>query len=61
MALPARDVADTVGAIVAAVRERWMGPGGLVDQLVVIDSDSEDGTAEIAAAAGAEVHRAATS
>lgn len=58
VALPSRDVADTVGAIVAAVRERWTGAGGLVDQVVVIDSDSVDGTARAAAEAGAEVHRA---
>ncbi len=58
VALPARDAAGTVGAIVEAVRERWTGPGGLVDQVVVIDSDSVDDTAREAADAGAEVHRA---
>jgi glucosyl-3-phosphoglycerate synthase len=58
VALPARDAADTVGAIVEAVRSRWTGPDGLVDQVVVIDSDSVDDTSRIAAEAGAEVHRA---
>lgn len=58
VALPSRDVADTVGGIVAAVRECWTGARGLVDQVVVIDSDSADDTARVAAAAGAEVHRA---
>lgn len=53
--LPALNVADTVGAIVTAVRERWMGPGGLVDELVVVDSHSTDTTAREAAAAGAVV------
>jgi glucosyl-3-phosphoglycerate synthase len=58
VALPARDVEDTVGPIVEAVRARWTGPGGLVDEVVVIDSDSSDDTARAAAEAGAEVHRA---
>lgn len=53
--LPALNVEGTVGAIVAAVRERWMGPGGLVDELVVVDSRSRDRTAAEAAAAGARV------
>jgi glucosyl-3-phosphoglycerate synthase len=51
--LPALECADTVGAIVdtlAGLRER-----GAIDQLVVIDGDSRDGTARIAASAGAEV------
>lgn len=58
VALPARDVADTVGAIVEAVRAEWMGPRPLVDQVVVVDSDSCDATASVAAEAGAEVFRA---
>ncbi len=58
VALPARDVAGTVGAIVEAVRAAWMGPRGLVDQIVVIDSGSRDATARVAADAGAEVVRA---
>ncbi len=53
--LPALNVADTVGAIVATVRERWMGPGGLVDELVVVDSHSADATAAEARRAGALV------
>ncbi|MCC6831297.1 MAG: glucosyl-3-phosphoglycerate synthase [Thermoleophilia bacterium] len=53
--LPALNVAGTVGAIVTAVRERWMGPGGLVDELVVVDSRSADGTVAEAVAAGARV------
>jgi glucosyl-3-phosphoglycerate synthase len=58
VALPARDVAGTVGEIVDAVRREWMGARPLVDQIVVIDSDSSDATACVAAAAGAEVFRA---
>jgi glucosyl-3-phosphoglycerate synthase len=53
--LPARDEAATVGPIVAglaALRER-----GAIDEVMVIDGDSTDATAEIAADAGATVHR----
>jgi glucosyl-3-phosphoglycerate synthase len=51
--LPAREVATTIGTVV----ERIVALEGLVDQLLVIDADSADGSGEIAAAAGAEVHR----
>jgi glucosyl-3-phosphoglycerate synthase len=53
--LPAREVAGTIGPIldtVARLNERT----GLVDQVLVIDADSADGTADIARAHGAEVH-----
>src|SRR5215210_1385531 len=53
--LPARDEEATVGRLVADVRRRWVREVGLVDELVVVDSDSSDRTAEVAAAAGAEV------
>ena len=52
--LPARDCAATIGPIVATLaglRER-----GAIDQLVVVDGGSRDGTAQIAADAGATVH-----
>jgi glucosyl-3-phosphoglycerate synthase len=49
--LPAREVADTIGPIV----ERLRGLDPLIDQVLVVDADSRDGTAEIAAEAGAEV------
>ncbi|MFI5806497.1 glucosyl-3-phosphoglycerate synthase [Streptomyces sp. NPDC051561] len=57
--LPALDEEATVGAIVAAIRRDLMGQAApLVDELVVIDSGSTDGTAKAAAAAGARVvHR----
>lgn len=49
--LPAREVAHTVGSIVDEIRAL----GDLVDQLLVIDAGSADGSAEIAAHHGAEV------
>ena len=51
--LPAREVADTVAAIVGRIRA--LGP--LVDQVLVVDGASADGTAHVAAAAGAEVRQ----
>ena len=51
--LPAREVAATIGSILAAIAP--LRAAGLVDDLVVVDADSEDGTAEVARAAGARV------
>ena len=51
--LPAREVADTVGVIV----ERLLGLAPLIDQVLVVDAASRDGTAEVAAASGAEVRQ----
>jgi glucosyl-3-phosphoglycerate synthase len=51
--LPAREVAATIGPIAQCVAE--LQSAGLVDEMVVIDSASLDGTAEIAAAAGLKV------
>jgi glucosyl-3-phosphoglycerate synthase len=53
--LPTREVAGTIGPIldtVARLNER----SGLVDQVLVIDADSADGTADVARAHGAEVY-----
>src|SRR4051794_15744693 len=56
--LPARDEEDTVGEIVTAIRRELVVSTPLVDELVVMDSGSRDGTARVAAAAGATVvHR----
>jgi glucosyl-3-phosphoglycerate synthase len=57
--LPARDEEDTVGVLVRDLVERWVDGVPLVDELVVIDSNSGDRTAEVARAAGAEVAAAA--
>lgn len=51
--LPARDESATVAAIVGALA--GLQSEGLIDQLVVVD-DSEDDTAALAEAAGAEVY-----
>jgi glucosyl-3-phosphoglycerate synthase len=51
--LPTREVADTIGPIV----ERLWSLDGIVDQVLVVDAASEDGTAEIAASLGADVYQ----
>ena len=53
--LPCRDEATTVGAIVANLRRALVEDVALVDEIVVVDDRSVDGTADIAAAAGATV------
>src|SRR4051812_26755138 len=53
--LPARDEAATVGRLVADLHDRWVRRVPLVDELLVMDSDSTDATAEVARAAGADV------
>jgi glucosyl-3-phosphoglycerate synthase len=55
--IPARNEERTVGAVVKGIA-RLMADTGLVDELVVMDSDSTDKTAEVAADAGATVYRA---
>ena len=52
--VPAREEAATIGKIardLVGLRER-----GVIDQVVVVDASSEDGTGRIAAEEGAEVH-----
>jgi len=51
--LPAREVAATIGPILAALTP--LRDAGLLDELVVIDAASADGTADVARAAGATV------
>jgi glucosyl-3-phosphoglycerate synthase len=53
--LPARNEAATVGDIVAAIRAEHGGRTPLVDEVIVVDSGSEDATAAIAAESGARV------
>ncbi|MCU1379751.1 MAG: hypothetical protein JWN29_2734 [Acidimicrobiales bacterium] len=52
--LPARNEAGTVGEIVTRIAEH-----PLVDEVVVVDDHSDDGTGDVATAAGARVVRAA--
>lgn len=54
VAIPTRETAHTIGATVRAVAA--LGEAGLVDQIAVIDADSADDTARIAADAGAETY-----
>src|SRR3954470_18480210 len=53
--LPARNEEATVGRMVTDLAEAWMRSVPLVDELVVVDSDSTDATAAVARAAGADV------
>src|SRR3954452_5409755 len=57
--LPARNEEATVGVIVRDLVARWVEGLPLVDELVVVDSNSTDRTAEVACAAGADVVAAA--
>jgi len=52
---PARNVAGTIGTILSVVDD-LRARTGLLDQVIVIDADSPDGTAEVARAHGAEVY-----
>jgi glucosyl-3-phosphoglycerate synthase len=53
--IPARNEEATVGAIVATIRQHLMDRARLVDEVVVVDSRSTDGTVAVAEAAGARV------
>lgn len=61
--IPAKNEQSTVGSVVQRLMGDFVSPGvdgdALVDEVVVIDSDSTDATAEIARRAGATVHAAA--
>ncbi len=56
--IPARNEARTVAGVAGAISRSLIEQVPLVDELVVIDSDSTDATAEVAAGAGAVVYRA---
>jgi glucosyl-3-phosphoglycerate synthase len=55
--VPARNEQRTVGSVVGSVADSLIAAVPLVDELIVMDSDSTDATAEVAARAGAVVHR----
>lgn len=54
--LPALNEAATIGQICSTIQRRLIEKTGLVDELLVVDCSSDDGTPEIAAEAGATVH-----
>ena len=56
--IPARDEESTIAGVVGSIRAAVVERVPLVDEVVVIDSDSADGTAVAAARAGAIVHAA---
>ncbi|WP_104164486.1 glucosyl-3-phosphoglycerate synthase [Arthrobacter sp. SX1312] len=53
--LPAKNEAATIGAIITPLRTELMGELPLLDEIIVIDSNSTDDTSAVAAAAGATV------
>lgn len=53
--IPARDEQETIGAIVRTIRDRLVERVPLVDEVMVVDSYSEDETARVACEAGAWV------
>jgi glucosyl-3-phosphoglycerate synthase len=55
LVLPSRNVADTVGRIIETVNI-LNEEAPLVEQIMVVDADSTDGTAEVAASKGAVVY-----
>src|SRR5580693_10713328 len=57
--IPARNEERTVAGVVGAISRSLVTRLPLIDGLIVIDSDSTDSTAELAAGAGAKVYRAA--
>lgn len=58
--VPARNEAATVGAVVAAIDATLVVDHPLIDEILVIDDHSTDGTGSVAAAAGARVVDAET-
>ena len=57
LVVPARNEAATVGDVVGQVRSALVDTVALLDEVVVIDSDSTDDTYAVATDAGATVHR----
>ena len=53
--IPAKDEADSIGTIVETIRRELVVDQPLVDELLVVDDRSSDGTAQVAIDAGARV------
>ena len=57
--IPTLNEAETIGAIVRGIRAELVERVPLVDEILIVDSDSVDATREIAAAEGAVVYASA--
>ncbi len=57
--IPARDEAGTVGTVAATLKQSLLDEVGLLDEVLVVDAGSEDGTFEAAHRSGARVVRQA--
>lgn len=58
VAIPTLNEEETIGDIVSCIKKEFMEKKALVDELVVIDSDSKDKTRQIAEKNGAKVYLA---
>jgi glucosyl-3-phosphoglycerate synthase len=56
LALPALNEAETVGHVIASVKQALMERVPLIDEMILVDSNSSDRTREIAAEFGLPVH-----
>ena len=54
--LPALNEEKTIGTIVSYIKEHFTGETPLVDEIIVIDGNSSDGTVQIAKSSGALVY-----
>jgi glucosyl-3-phosphoglycerate synthase len=57
LVIPALNEASSIGPIIERARRELMEDVQLLDEIIVMDSSSQDGTREIAEKAGAIVHR----
>lgn len=55
LCIPCRDEANTIGGLVTIAKNALCGPNGLVDEIIVLDDRSMDGSADVARGAGAIV------
>ena len=55
VALPALNEESTIGKIISMIKQRFMDSYGLIDEMIVIDSNSEDATVAIAESLGVPV------